>query len=127
MSTMLLYARRRPNCSSQGTASGSSIAGIKRNRNPPVSSAQENSSTPVPDEICFRKNAGRGVRPFRVRSDQLTGPGGMLLAQPLDGGGNSAPRRRAIVIAVGGKLVGARGPCQDNRMAREGGASRLAG
>jgi len=31
-----------------------------------------------------------------------------VVSELLDGGGNSAPRRRAIVIAVGGKLVSAR-------------------
>jgi hypothetical protein len=57
--------------------------------------------------LFSRINPEELVRPFRVRSDQCSDPGGVF-RESLDGTGDPTPGRGAIVIAAGREFVSAR-------------------
>ena len=63
----------------------------------------------APDKICFQEERPEGViRPFRGPLRSVNRAGRYVVGELHYGIGNPAPRRRAIAIAVGRELVGAR-------------------
>jgi hypothetical protein len=62
--------------------------------------------SPAPNILEPRETDEGAAQPFRVRSDQCKGPGRRGVGELLNRRGDPAPGVRAVVIPVGGELVG---------------------